>query len=385
MKRREALVGLGVAGAMLAIPALAGCGTSTTVALQPWSGPPPDEADVRMKALSYAVLAPNAHNTQPWSIALRGNDEIFLYVDRTRLLPATDVPFRQAHVSQGTFLELLVIALSAYGRQAEVTLFPDGEYSNTTIEDRPVAGARVLAEAAPEDPLFSQITRRRSNKRPYDPDRRPTHVELESLKRCIADGASLLVTDDPGARARLAVICADAMAAEVKSRARNVETAKWFRFSNQEIEEKRDGFGLEHNGKSGFERWFAETFVLGREKSGDPEGLFARGAVDMAKQQASSAPAFGVLTTTSNTRSAQVLAGRAYARVTLTTQALGLAMHPMSQALEEYEDVAPVKARLEREVALAPGGAVQMLFRLGHSEETPHTPRRSVRDMMRST
>ena len=105
----------------------------------------------------------------------------------------------------------------------------------------------------------------------------------------------------------------------------------------------------------------------------------------MAESQAFSAPAFGVLATPDNTRKAQLLAGRAYARIGLTVQALGLSMHPMSQALEEYADMARVKARLEHEVALAPGGTVQMLFRLGHAEESPHTPRRSVREMLRAS
>ena len=385
MTRREALIGFGLFGTALTIPAVMCCGPSTTLALRPWSGPPPAEHDVRMRALSYAVLAPNAHNTQPWSLALHEKDEIVLYVDRTRLLPATDPPFRQAHVSQGTFLELLVIALAEFGHGAEVTLFPEGEYSE--MDDRPVARVRVLPEPARRDPLFAQIALRRSNKRPYDPDAKLTSAQIASIEKSLgADaGASIKVLDAPKSRETIARICTDAMAVEVEDRARNVETAKWFRFSSAELEEKRDGFGLEHNGKSGFTRWFAETFVLDRESSANPEGAFATGAIDMARDQAASAPAFGVLATPDNTRRAQVLAGRAYARIALTVQALGLAMHPMSQALEEYSDMTKVKARLEREVALAPGGTVQMFFRLGHAEASPHTPRRSVRDMVRSS
>jgi nitroreductase len=351
--------------------------------MKPWSGPPPGASDPRLRALSYAVLAPNAHNTQPWSLALRGDDEILLYVDRTRLLPQTDVPFRQAHVSQGTFLELLVIALSAMGRRADVTLFPEGEYGNDTIDDRPVARVRVTNDFAARDPLFAHITTRRSNKREYDLDRKPTAAQIAALSGSVAAGARLAVIENAAARERLTNIATDGMAAEVKDRGRNEETAKWFRYSGKELEQKRDGFGLANNGKTGFTAWFAETFVLSREGSADPNGTFARGAIDMARSQANSASAFGVLTTASNTRTAQVFAGRAYARVALTAQALGLSMHPMSQSLEEYADMAQVKARMEREVMLAPGSTVQMLFRLGYADPTPHTPRRSVEDMVR--
>jgi hypothetical protein len=385
MDRRTALIGLGIAGTALFVPGIAGCSHTTPLAMKPWSGPPPGAEDVRLRALSYAVLAPNAHNTQPWSLALVGDDEILLYVDRTRLLPATDVPFRQAHVSQGTFLELLVIALGAMGRRAEVTLFPRGEYANDTIDDRPVARVRITEDVATSDPLFFQITQRRSNKRDYDPDRKPAPEQIARLMGSIAGGASLSFVQAHAARTRLSDIATEAMAAEVKDHARNEETAKWFRYSDRELEQKRDGFGLANNGKTGFTAWFAETFVLSRESSADPNGAFARGAIDMARSQARSAPAFGVLTTTSNTRAAQVLAGRAYARVALTAQSLGLSMHPMSQSLEEYPDMALVKTRMEREVALNPGSTVQMLFRLGYADPTPHTPRRSVEDMVRQS
>ncbi len=385
MDRRTALIGLGIAGTALVVPGIAGCSDSTSLAMKPWSGPPPGTEDVRLRALSYAVLAPNAHNTQPWSLALPRDDEILLYVDRTRLLPATDVPFRQAHVSQGTFLELLVIALGAMGRRAEVTLFPQGEYANDAIDDRPVARVRVTRDGATADPLFSRITQRRSNKREYDPERKPTPAQMARLVSSIAGGANLSFIQSDAARARLSDIATDAMSAEVKDRARNEETAKWFRYSDGELEQKRDGFGLANNGRTGFTAWFAETFVLSRESSADPNGTFARGAIDMARSQARSTPVFGVLTTPSNTRTAQVLAGRAYARVALTVQSLGLSMHPMSQSLEEYPDMAPVKARMEREVALSPGSTVQMLFRLGYADPTPHTQRRSVEDMVRKS
>lgn len=380
MRRRDFLVGV---GATLALPAV-GCGGGTSLAVKPWSGPPAGERDARVRALSYAVLAPNAHNTQPWSIALYGTDELALYVDRTRLLPATDPPFRQAHVSQGTFLELLVIAFGELGYAADVTLFPEGEYSNTEVADRPVARVGVRPSPAARDPLFSRIVTRRSNKQPYDPTRRPSAAQLAAIRASIAGAEpTLAILEAPEKRARLSRLCTEAMAAEVKDRARNVETAKWFRFSDGEIEAKRDGFGLAHNGVTGFRKWYAETFLLDRESAAAPSGSFASSAVDMASDQAGSAPAFGVLSTRENTRRAQVLAGRAYARVALTVEAQGLSMHPMSQALEEYRDMASVKTRFEHEVALAPGGTVQMFFRLGYAEPGAHTPRRNVRDMLR--
>jgi hypothetical protein len=307
-------------------------------------------------------------------------------VDRERLLPETDPPFRQTHVSQGTFLELLVIALAQDGVASDVEYFPEGEYANEALEPLPAARVHLVARPAAKDSLFSAITERRSNKSVYDGRRALTQSEVRSLSEVTSESiASLSIIDSADARARLADICTQAMAVEVGAAARNAETARWFRFSESEIEEKRDGFGMAQTGRGKVERWFAEHFVLDRASASDPKGSFARGAIDMTREQASSAAAFGVLSTQGNTRRAQIVAGRAYARIALTSTALGLAMHPMSQALEEYPDMAVTKARLEKEVGLADGHTVQMLFRLGHAEPTEHTPRRDVRALLKST
>jgi hypothetical protein len=381
--RRQALQLLAAGALPLLVPSLAGCGT-TMLALAPWSGPPPSETDVRMRALAYAVLAPNAHNTQPWLLAL-GDGTIDLYVDKTRLLPETDPPFRQAHISQGTFLETLVIALGALGQRAEVEYFPAGEYGSTVVEDRPVARVRLAPADVAVDPLFGAIAERRSNKDRYDADRPVPAAELEALARASGVAEQVRFVVDPGARARLTGICRDAMAAEVRSRARNVETARWFRFDDAEMESKRDGFGMAQAGRTGFTKWFGETFIVSRESAADPTGTFATSAVTLSQEQAASTPAFAVLASPSNTRRAQVEAGRAYTRMVLAATLRGIATHPMSQALEEYADVAEVKARLEREVGLPAGSTLQMMFRIGYARPTRHAPRRSVRAMLRST
>jgi hypothetical protein len=385
MNRRTAIKLLTAGAACIAIPAAATWARPARLALAPWSGPAPDVLDPRMRALSYAILAPNAHNTQPWLLDLSG-DAIALYVDRSRLLPETDPPFRQAHVSQGTFLELLVLALAEQGLGAQVTYFPEGESAGDRVDDLPVA--RVVLAGKPEpggDPLFSHITARSTNKAPYDRSRPLLPAEVAAITSLSSPEASVRVFDDASMCARLAEIATGAMEIECRSASRNAETAKWFRFSDAEIERMRDGFGLDQTAGSGIVKWMAEAFVLDRARAASPSGAFARGAVDRAREQAHSTPAFGVLETPSNSRRAQVVAGRAYARVALTVASLGLAMHPMSQALQEYADMAATKARFERETSLASSWTTQMFFRLGRAADLAHTPRRDIHALVRGT
>ncbi|HNL02610.1 MAG TPA: hypothetical protein PKJ30_15975, partial [Leptospiraceae bacterium] len=66
-------------------------------------------SDPILIAINVGITAPNSHNTQPWKFRIISPLEMILYVDEKRILPVTDPPVRQVHISQGTFLELLSI------------------------------------------------------------------------------------------------------------------------------------------------------------------------------------------------------------------------------------------------------------------------------------
>jgi hypothetical protein len=360
-----------------------GC-TRPSIALRPWEGPPPDERDPLMVALAYALLAPSPHNAQSWRIELRRPREVSLYVDRERLLPASDPLARQVHLGQGTFLELLDLAAREQGFDPRIEYFPSGEYARDVVDDRPVATVRLVPDAAiAKDPLFGFIQQRCTNKLPYDG--RP--LEAGVAERLVAagtgDGLRLTVIDDADQRARLAAIARAAMAVEVAGRDRDEELAHWFRFNDREVEQKRDGFGLGHSGRVGIAKWFAETFMISREDAKKPDGSFSRQSVTLLSDQARSAAAFGLLVSGRNTRRDQLLAGRRYARVQLTATSIGLRIHPLSQILQEYADMTALQKEFKRATAVADSETAQMFFRIGHAPATLHTPRRDLRDLFR--
>lgn len=343
------------------------------------------ESDIRLRLLQVARLAPNSHNVQPWLVDLSSDTTMRLYVDRSRLLPASDPPARQIHISQGTFLELLEIAAREFGYRAEIRYFPDGEYSSSVVADRPVALISLRPEpGVARDPLFQEVRKRRTNKLSYDLGTKLSAAELAELHSAArSENLTWRILTSEAERRTLREVCTQAMATEVSSVERNRETARWFRFSDRELLEKRDGFGAAHNGVEGVKKWFAENFILSRGRAIDPKGAFAQGAVAQTREQAGSAPAFAALISRTNTRLDQVLAGRAYARIDLTASRLGLAIQPLSQALEEYPEMASHQKRLKLALGAAPEETVQMLFRLGRAKLARHTPRRTVATLIR--
>ena len=89
--RRKVLKLIG-GGVILSATGLAGCAVlegpsqSARVAWRNAS----QEPEFRRRALSYALLAPNPHNRQPWLVELVGEDSLTLYCDLARLLPDND-------------------------------------------------------------------------------------------------------------------------------------------------------------------------------------------------------------------------------------------------------------------------------------------------------
>jgi hypothetical protein len=383
MKRRDMIKVLTAGGLVLVPSALVGCG-GTLPAYAPWGGHDPAERDVRKIVLSYGLLAPNPHNKQPWIVMMDGPRAFFLHVDPARLLPETDPPFRQIHIGQGTFLENVALAAGHLGHRADVEYFPAGAYDNARLESRPVARVELTPDpGVHEDPLFSAVLARQSNKREYD-GTAVTTAELEALRAAhgVAD-YPVSLTADPALRAKIADLATRAMAAESKSLARDRETIAMFRFDDGELERFRDGFGLPQLGITGMTRFFAETFAVSRQSALAEGSTFGKEGVDLARKQASSAAAWGYVASPTNERIDQVKIGRAYARVNLAATSLGLAQHPMSQLLQEYSDMTDLQRELHALLGIPAGHTVQMLFRLGHAAPVVHAPRRGVEALIR--
>lgn len=74
-----------------------------------------------------ACLAPSVSNAQPWSWRVVAPDEVELYADPSRWLPAADPLGRELVLSCGAALDHFAVAASSFGLTAEVEEFPPGK------------------------------------------------------------------------------------------------------------------------------------------------------------------------------------------------------------------------------------------------------------------
>lgn len=321
-------------------------------ALAPWSAAGGYD-DPRMHALSYAILAPNPHNRQPWVVDLAVADQVTIYRDKTRNLPATDPHDRQLTIGMGCFLEQLAIAASATGHTVDYDLFPEGEAG-------PVAIAR-FSQGATQDPLFDHVMSRRSCKEPFMDRAVAATPELEALATIYTDAARVTEIRD---------LAKEAFRIESLTPYTLEESVDLMRVGKAEINANPDGIDM---GGALFDALrtigvLSKDTLMDTESDGFQQHL--TGYLDMID----TTPAFAVITTPGNTREDQIAAGRRWLRLNLTTTKLGLALHPVSQCLQEYPEMAGRYAAAH-EMLAKPGETVQMLGRLGYGPETPFTPR----------
>jgi hypothetical protein len=336
----------------------------------PWERAGQEEGDPRRQALSYALLAPNPHNRQPWLADLGTADEVTLYCEAERRLPHTDPFDRQITIGLGAFIELLAMAAAESGHRTDISPFPDGE-PQPRLDGRPVARVRFSQDAAvPGDPFFRHVLARRSNREAYDTARA---VESEALAT-IAQAARvsrIAHTNEKAVVEELRPLAWAAMATELTTPHTLKESVDLTRIGRAEIEANPDGIALAGPLLEGL----ALTGLLSREAMLDqsPEAFKQQEAA--LGPQFDSAMAFLWLTTPGNSRADQITAGRDYVRLNLAATGLGVSVQPFSQALQEYEEVRPHHLAIRNTLGITEAETLQMFIRLGYGPAVSAAPR----------
>jgi hypothetical protein len=301
--------------------------------------------------LQYAVLAPSTKNTQPWRFSI-GENTIGVFADLTRCQPVADCGRRELYISLGCALENLLVASEQFGFRHEVSYFPQ-----STNEELAAIVTFHLGGGMPSvyrtGIVLGSITARHTQHGCYR-DEPVTEEVRRRLLHCCGDlGVRVDLTDDPAIRSRVVELNLHADEMEFADPAFRKELGYWV-----------------GQGVFGTPRLLSRLagLLVSRVNLGRAIG----------KQNAallSNAPLIGLISARTDDRASQVRTGQALERLWLHATRIGIALQPMSQALE----IPSLRAELARVIPES-GWIPEQVFRIGYAirPAEQHTPRRST-------
>lgn len=353
--------------------------------MEPWDKEYYEQfSDPREQLVAHGLLAASGHNMQPWKIVLDEDPDIFyLYADASRLTPEADPLARQLMITMGTFIEYVSIAGNTLGYDTNVQLFPNGLYDEENLIDSiqrlPVAKF-ILQNTTPKvDMLYEFMYYPDTNRNAYMADKL-TEQNIELLNAQTGDGLSISVYQDEDNIQELSNISMEAMNIEAAKTAVMKEAQLIFRPNEYAKNKYKYGFSVEGQGTEGIMKHIKQAIVTLIPSLNSGEGA-AKTYIESAQLQVDNTPAYLTLISQDNGRIAQVKSGMTYSRLVLAAHSAGLVMQPISQALQEYQELSEVYNNIHSEYGF--GGTIQMLVRIGSCDkQAPLTMRMGVNDLM---
>ena len=353
---------------------------------QPWTDWRTAQLDGPLALVRAGILAANAHNSQPWRFQLTG-DRIDLHADYGRNLGSFDPYRRELTLSLGCALENMALAAQAQGLTARIEPTA-GRLTLGTPADAGLPAATLFLEpgARTESPLFEAIGQRHTNRGRYRLSRPLNAAQRHALEGQAGDDprVRLFLLDADPQRARLRRLIISATESIIADPVMAADSAHWFRFSRDDIDQHRDGITLDATGLSEPVATLAKIIPEPSPRLADRQWFEGTRDVHVA-----TAPLLGMIAVRDlYDRPNTLAAGRLWQRIHLWATASGLAAQPLNQPAEMVDRArqrgmpSPVAAKL---AALTgdPAWLPTFVFRMGYAAAPARlSPRRALDDVM---
>jgi nitroreductase len=319
--------------------------------------------NVLRNAAAAAVMAPSAHNTQPWRFRIVGSS-LEILTDPSRHLHIIDAERRQLVQSCGCALFNARVAVRAMGFQDDVTIVLSDRDQPELVAILELGDRIISTESDLE--LMRALPLRRTNRRPFLP--RPIASEhADALIAAAEREGAWMFRLDPDQKHELGHIVDHADQHQFENPAFREELSQWLRpFGSR----KRDGIPFVEK-----EYGSALPFTVLRALRSPGLGAeLGKAEEDLVNHS----PMVAVLGTASDEPSEWLLCGQALQAVLLHATSLGLSAAFINQVLEVPELRGQVATLLGRP------GYPHMVIRLGFPEQPIHhaAPRRPLDDVL---
>lgn len=317
-------------------------------------------ADKLRFMLNYAVLAPSGHNTQPWLFKII-DDGVEIYADRSRALPVVDPDDRELIISCGAALSHLQLAMRHFGYADKTAILPE---NGDLIARVTIAGRNDQQQ---DDPLFSTITKRRTNRSSFE-DRAVQTGLLQSFLNIAKEHGTWFDIVEGDKKKTVADLVSEGDRIQMSDKKFRRELAAWIHPNRSH---SRDGMpGYAHGMPdlaSNLGPFLIRTFDIGK------------GQAAKDKQLAAGSPVLAILGTAGDKARDWIYSGQAMGKILLRARVDGVWTSFLNQPIEVTELRPKLRDALGRN-----NGFPQLLVRMGYGKEVKPTPRREMENVIAS-
>jgi len=319
-----------------------------------------DEAEI----LYLASLSPSGHNTQPWTVKVVGPKHWMIGSDKKRWLPAVDPENRELLLSIGAFVENLVLAAGTFGYSVDIKIIA----KNRT--DTEIAEICLKKDKAQDFPL-EKIKKRRTVRSNYlDQEIKTDDIKFitkHDTRSCLIPTASPHSFYFPNTSPQGKYLQEGTIEANRKQAFRDPaqeELANWIRWSNKEGITHRNGLTPESMEIKGMGGLFVRSFY---DRASVLKKSFREQTVVIVAKQVKTCGGWLIVTSQDSSIPTLIEYGRVWENMFLKIREKMIAIHPMTQMLEEE----PWNKQIAKELGL--NGEVQWILRIGYLKSYPET------------
>ncbi|PZO38836.1 MAG: nitroreductase [Pseudanabaena frigida] len=310
----------------------------------------PDETEI----LHLASLASSTHNAQPWFVQYLEPYNWIIGNDKSKWLPEADPTQRETILSIGAFIQNLEYAASSFGYICHWTLLAK------TNQDEQVVAVK-LNKIESKNPFdISKIKERRTVRSNFLKD----ELKIEDRQYLINSETEFIhylpAISKEGQYINEQTIVANRI--QTYREPAQQELADWIRFSTKDAEKYRDGLTTASMEIEGLSGWIVRNFY---NKDSVMNKDFREVGLDKVKQQVSESAGWILITSKDNSVATLLETGRRMERLLLKVREKNIAIHPMTQILEESS----TRQMLNQVIGISEN--IQFILRVGYLKNYP--------------
>lgn len=303
--------------------------------------------------LRLASRAPSGHNTQPWTVRILGNEHWILGVEQARRLPAVDPHSRETLLSLGAFLENLIMAAAHFGFDVQYELLA-----------HTCAAADILdlqfRPSRPSPQPLDQIRLRRTVRSGLF----ASEIKSADLRSIMSSGEGIQYLPRGSAEAKyLAEGTLEANRQQAFRDPAEIELADWIRWSQADATKHRNGLTPASMEIEGLAGWYVSHFY---NRAAVLSKSFREKTISQVRDRVGEGGGWLVLSSPDSAIATLVETGRKFERMWLRLRDHNIAIHPMTQMLEE----APWSQQVATNLGI--DGPVQFILRIGYLTSYPN-------------